>query len=343
MKTGILLINLGTPRAPDIRAVRQYLAEFLSDPLVIDVPWLLRMIILYGLILPFRPRQSAKAYQAIWTDKGSPLLVNSQKFASQLQQHLGDSFHVSLGMRYGEPALEKAIAELKAAHCEKLVILPLFPQYSGAATQSALQKAQQLVADWNIKVRVINYFYHHPAYQQAIASVVTRYWQASDAEFLLFSYHGLPERQLAKSGCKLQQCDRIQNCLLQQPDLSHCYRAQCFATTAAIVKRMQLAQNQYQSSFQSRLGKAKWIQPYTDKILEDLYQRGIKKLMVVCPAFVADCLETLEEIGLRLKAQWLSLGGTSLELVPCLNAEPEWIDAAAVIVKERALKVRNDE
>ncbi len=330
MKTGVLLVNLGTPASPEVPDVRRYLAEFLSDPLVIDVPWVLRMMIVYGFILPFRPKQSAEAYQQIWTEDGSPLLVNTQKFSDSLQKALGDDFCVVLGMRYGQPSLSQAAKRLM--HCERLIVLPLFPQYSEAATGSALKKARELLLSFQGNIKIIDYFYQQPAYQQAMIDWIKSHWQSSHAEYLLFSYHGLPERQLAKSGCDKTQCDRVRSCLVQQPQLSRCYRAQCFATTEAIASGMALSDSEYQTAFQSRLGKAQWIVPYTDQVIESLYQRGIRRLMVVCPSFVADCLETLEEIGLRLKEQWLAMGGESLVLVPCLNAESVWVKAAVDLI-----------
>ncbi len=334
-KTAVLLVNLGTPDAPTVSAVRSYLAEFLSDPLVIDVPWLLRMLIVYGFILPFRPRQSAAAYQAIWTSQGSPLLVNSRDFAEQLQSVLGEEFKVVLGMRYGKPSIQQVVASLTTEDCDSIVVLPLFPQYSDAATGSALKKVAQVLAKTPYRYKTIRCFYQDLGYQEAMATQIQSYWNKAEAQFLLFSYHGLPERQLAKAGCQLTHCDRIRSCLQQQANLKNCYRAQCFATTAAIAKRMSLKEEQYQTAFQSRLGRASWIKPYTDGILEELRKRHITRLLVVCPSFVADCLETLEEIALRLEEQWLAMGGECLQLVPCLNARPSWVNAAANLLRHR--------
>lgn len=330
MKKGILLINLGTTAAPDASAVRRYLAEFLSDPMVIDVPWLLRMLIVYGFVLPFRPKKTAEAYEKIWTQQGSPLLVHSKQFAEKLQAALGASFKVALGMRYGQPSIQSAVMQLKNSACQTITALPLFPQYSAAATGSALKKLTEVYSDF----QEIRYFYHQNAYQAVLANLIEHYWKSESPEFLLFSYHGLPERQLTKSGCDPDCCDRVQNCLRQAPNLADCYRAQCFATTEAVVKKMQLTETQYQTAFQSRLGRAKWIQPYTDAVLTHLRQRGVTRLMVACPSFVADCLETLEEIGIRLKAQWLAMGGEKFSLVPSLNADPVWVNAAADMIKE---------
>lgn len=305
---GILLINLGTPDAPTVPAVRRYLDEFLSDPYVITLPKLLRDILVKGIILPTRPKKSAHAYQQIWTDSGSPLLVHSKALKNKLQEKLGGNYQVALGMRYANPTIESAVLELQQSNCGKVIVLPLFPQYSGAATQSAIDCAMRAFAKLNYtpSMHVIEDFHQDDFYIQAISKMIGDALYKNPSDFLLLSYHGLPQRQI----------DSHKN-----------YQAQCFTTSLRIAQALGLSSENYATSFQSRLGLAKWIQPYTDNVVKDLRKKGIKKLTVACPSFVADCLETLEEINMRLREQWLELGGESFEMIPCLNAEDEWVES----------------
>ncbi len=335
---GVLLINLGTPRAPTVRAVRAYLKEFLSDPLVIDVPWLVRQILLRAVILPFRPKQSAHAYQQIWTDEGSPLLVHSLQFKDALQTVLGDEYRVELGMRYGEPTIQAAVQKLYKKGCHKVLVFPMFPQYSSAASGSALLAAKsqlQAFGDF-FQMKVCASFFDEPCYASSVAKMLTSVVAQERPDCVLFSYHGLPERQLSKAGCSTASCDRRASCLQQQPDLAHCYRAQCFKTTELVAASAGLTAAQVETSFQSRLGRTEWIHPYTDEMLPELRARGISRLVVISPSFVADCLETLEELGMRLRAQWLAMGGESFTLVPCLNAAPHWVNAFADLIRTAA-------
>lgn len=318
---GLLLANLGTPNSFDIKHVKHYLREFLSDPRVIDLPTALRFILVNFFIIPFRSKNTAHAYQAIWTSEGSPLLTNSQDLARQVQAKVGAKVKVALSMRYGKPSLIEAVNELK--ECSSLTILPLYPQYSSAATGSCIEQITQILTSQDIipSFRVIRDFYNHQAYIQALAKFIKIHKPAE--HHLLFSYHGLPERQLAKSCPKL--------CSAACPPVSvktqGCYRAQCFQTTELVAGTLQLNAQQYSTAFQSRLGKTPWIKPYTDELLNELITKGIKKLSIVCPSFVADCLETLEEIGIRTKEQWLQLGGNEFNLIPCLNSDALWVDA----------------
>lgn len=329
MTTGVLLINLGTPDAPAKKAVRSYLRQFLMDPRVIDLPKLVRAILVYGLIIPFRTKSSTHAYQSIWTAEGSPLLVYGEQLQARLAETLGEDFQVVLGMRYGNPSIPAAVARLKA--CKKIIVLPLFPQYASAANGSAIQCAlEALKQSWNLPdIHVISQFYQDPGFIAAFSAQIAAHKQPDD--FLLMSYHGLPERHLDKSQCQAA-CDRVSACPAVSKNNAFCYRAQCYATARLLADALQLSDKQYTVAFQSRLGKVPWIKPYTDEILSDLLTQGHKNLSVVCPAFVADCLETLEEIGMRLKAQWQSLGGERLTLVPCLNAEGAWVSALKTMV-----------
>lgn len=327
MKTGLLLINLGTPDAPHKKAVRAYLKEFLSDPRVIDLPALARWLLLHLFILPFRPKKSAEAYEKIWTAAGSPLLINTEKLAASLQNKLGAQMTVVFGMRYGKPSIQAAIEKL--AHCDKIIILPLFPQYSSAATGSALETALKIFANkTNIpELQIINQFYDQAWFIDPYANLIQKNLHEFKSDFVLFSYHGLPERQIEKSGCTLTHCDRQQNCPAINTANKYCYRAQCFATTQLLAEKLNLKPEQFATSFQSRLGKTPWIKPYTDIILPELCSNGIKRLAVVCPSFTADCLETLEEIAIRAEQQWLDLGGAAFLQVPCLNADEGWVEA----------------
>jgi ferrochelatase len=326
MKHGLLLVNIGTPAAPTKRAVWRYLSEFLRDPRVITLPSLLRYLLLYCFILPFRTRRSTMAYQAIWTAEGSPMLCHGFKFAAKLQQKLPAGYHVALGMRYGNPSIQEALDSLK--DCERITVLPLYPQYSSAANGSSIEKVLQLLAkEINIpSLTVIREFYTHPSFIAAEAELIKPY--IAEHDHILFSYHGIPEDHLHQSGCKTICTDQ---CPVGWE--KNCYRAQCQRTTSLIATQLQLDKAQYSTAFQSRLGKTEWIKPYTDKVLSDLLRRGIKRIAVVCPSFVADCLETLEEIAIRLQEQWLAMGGEVLTLVPCLNENDRWVDAVVDMVR----------
>lgn len=335
MKKGVLLINLGTPNKPTTGAVRHYLREFLMDTRVIDLPAWLRGILVYGFILPFRPKQSAHAYQAIWTKQGSPLRTISEQCQQQLQQHLGNEYYVELGMRYGNPSIESALKKLQQNPIEQILVLPLFPQYSSAATGSAIEKTLSLLKKQaNIpSIKIIHQFYQHPEFIKAYSQHIQSFH--GNTGFVLFSYHGLPERQIIKNNdCIKNTCDLKQHC----PPINHnnhgCYRAQCYETSRLLANALQLKTNQYQTSFQSRLGRLPWIKPYTDEILSQLYHQGIRNLTVISPSFVCDCLETLEEIGIRAKQQWLNLGGKEFTLIPSLNTQSAWIAALGNIIKE---------
>lgn len=322
-KTGILLINLGTPDHCDPPSVRRYLKEFLSDPRVIDLPYSLRWLLLHAVILPFRPKKTAEAYQQIWSE-GSPLLKHSEALRDALRKKLGEQYCVALGMRYGNPSIASALEELK--DCERLIILPLFPQYSSAATGSALEKTLSLLSQhWNIpEIITVSDFYEDAGFIQAYADVIRDAIAGKKIDLVLFSYHGLPERHIKKSGC-VKSCVN-EACPKIDSENRFCYRAQCYATSHALAKSLGLAPEQYAVSFQSRLGRTPWIKPYTDELLVRLIQKGIRHIAVACPSFVADCLETLEEIGIRGKEQWKQLGGETFVLVPCLNGDAGWVE-----------------
>lgn len=322
-KTAILLINLGTPDAPTIPAVRNYLNQFLMDPDVIDIPAIARFILVKGIILRFRPKQSAEAYKQIWTDKGSPLLVHSLELRDTLKTKLNNEL-IELGMRYGNPSIKSALDKLMQHKPDKLIVLPLFPQFSQAATQSALKAFHHAFKPYRgqVALQIIREFYDDPEFIQGYANLIQQHFHPDKHEHLLMSYHGLPVKHLSKTGCHHvhTHCKESQGCPPMGDDNRDCYRAQCYATSHAIADKLHLKPEDYSISFQSRLGRTPWIKPYTDFHLEDLRKRSITRLAIVCPSFVADCLETLEEIGIRAREQWLKLGGDALTVIPCLNA-----------------------
>ncbi|RUQ84989.1 ferrochelatase [Legionella septentrionalis] len=320
MQHGLLLLNLGTPASPDVPAVRRYLRQFLADKRVIALPAPLRYLLLYGIILPFRPKQTARAYKAIWTEHGSPLLYHGKKLADKLQAELGTNCKVVLAMRYGEPSIAKALQELHS--CDHITILPLYPQYSSAATGSTLEEVmRQLSIRSTIPfLNIIRDFHQFPGFIQAQAAKIKPY--LNDHDYILLSYHGLPENHLLKNACKTH-CQT--GCNKKSPGHPSCYRAQCIKTSTLLALELQLRQHQFGMSFQSRLGKTPWIKPYTDHMLTELARRGIKRLAVACPSFVSDCLETLEEIGMRAREDWQKLGGEKFTLIPCVNDDDVWV------------------
>lgn len=325
-KKGVLLINIGTPDRCDWISVFRYLKQFLQDPRVINLSWLIRWLFVHSLILPFRTKKTLQAYRKIWLEAGSPLWVYSLQLQEQLSRTLGEAYQVVIGMRYGNPTIKDAYDKLKT--CESLTIVPLFPQYSSAATGSAIEHVLTIISrQWNIpKMSIHRDFYNHPGFISAYAEVIKNYFMPKKPDYLLFSYHGLPERHMVKSGCQ-SICRTPETCTKIIADNQFCYRAQCFETTHLLAQALDLQENEFGVSFQSRLGKTAWIKPYTDLVLPALIQKGIKKLAIVCPSFVSDCLETLEEVNIRAREQWLALGGHEFICIPCLNVHPLWIQA----------------
>jgi ferrochelatase len=339
LRIGALLINLGTPNSPRVSHVRRYLREFLSDPLVLDMPAVQRWLLLNFVILPFRPRRSARAYAKVWMPEGSPLLVHGRALRDRLAEKLGAEYVVELAMRYGKPSIPAALERLAAADLARIVALPLFPQHSAATAGSTLTSLQRAVAAIGDLPPVdgIGPFYGAPGFISAFAAVARPRLDAFRPDFVLFSFHGLPERQLLRADRSGSHCLASETCCDDLGDVNRdCYRAQCFATARALAAALELGAEAHSVAFQSRLGRTPWIGPHTDRVLPQLAQRGVKRLAVICPAFVADCLETLEEIGIRARAQWLALGGEELSLVPSLNADPAWVGAVADMVRSAA-------
>lgn len=337
--TGVLLVQLGTPDSTDVSDVRTYLREFLSDPRVIDLPAAARALLLNAVILPFRPRRSAEQYEKIWTEQGSPLTIHTEGLSRELQQALGDGYRVAYGMRYQNPPIESAVTRLAAANCDRIVVLPLFPQYASASTGSALEETLRVVGKrWNVpEIATISDFFEDPGFIRSVAEVARPHLEAFQPDHVILSYHGLPEKQVKKSDPTGEWCLARPDCCDQMVEANRfCYRAQCFATSRALAAELGLDDHRHSTSFQSRLAGQKWIEPYTDGELAGLYKAGARRLAVLTPSFTADCLETLEEIGIRLREQWEGLGGEELMAVPCVNAEPVWVAAVAEMVRRAA-------
>jgi ferrochelatase len=338
-KTGVLLVNLGTPDSPSVKDVRKYLFEFLNDPRVIDIPAIARFLLVNLIIVPFRAPKSAKIYKELWTNnglpdgrKGSPILYYGKSAKEKLQQALGDDFDVRLAMRYQKPSMDGVLAEMYKKNLEKIIIVPLFPQYASATTGSIIEKAMKIISKWWIvpEIKFINQFYDDNNYINTVIEKAKRY-NLDEYDHILFSYHGLPIRQVDKvykdgTLCEEHNCESEINETNQ-----YCYKATCYATTRLIAEKLKLKTEQYTVCFQSRLDK-KWLEPFADKIVIEQAKKGAKKLLVFSPAFVADCLETLVEIGKEYQQLFEEHGGEKVQLVESLNDHPMWIDTLKQIV-----------
>lgn len=331
-KTGVIIGNLGTPKSPSVGDVKKYLKQFLMDPYVIDKPYWFRALLVYGIIAPLRSRASAHAYSTVWTPEGSPLLVFSQKVVAKVQALLGNNFKVVLGMRYGNPSIAEALEQVKA--CEQILLFPQYPQYAESSTQTWLDDAYIQIKKQNISapVSAISSFYAAEEYLSALASLVKREIAGKNIDMLLMSYHGLPERHVKKLDPSKMHCLKKANCCEQMNENNQlCYRAHCYYVSRELAQRLEL--KKYEVSFQSRLGRDPWIKPFTDHVIEELPKKGIKKLAVVMPAFTVDCLETLEEINDRARAQFLKAGGESFYAIRCLNDDDEWMSQLTKLIQ----------
>jgi len=344
-RPGLLLVNLGTPKAPTSAALRPYLREFLLDRRVIDVPALQRNAIVRLFILPFRPRKSAEAYGKIWTAEGSPLLVHSKALRDKGRSRLGDGVVVELAMRYGSPSIGEALSSLRARGVDRIVVFPLYPQYSSAATGSTTEAAYREAGRlWNTPyLQIIPPFFHHAGYLDAVSGAARPVIDRVRPEKVFFSFHGVPERQIVKGDdAPGGRCLRRDDCCDHLTDVNrNCYRAQCFATARALADRLGLGPDQAVVCFQSRLGRTPWIRPYTDEVLAEHARAGVRRAVILSPAFVADCLETLEELGMRGAETWREHGGETLALAPCPNADDTWADAVAGIAREQSAWIRD--
>jgi protoporphyrin/coproporphyrin ferrochelatase len=336
-RKGLLLVNLGTPDAPHTGPVRRYLREFLSDPRVVDIHPVGRWFLLNFIILPFRSPKSAHAYRTVWTEQGSPLMVHSKALTAAVAERLSGQYEVELAMRYGNPSLPDAVARLRAKGVTEFTVLPLYPQEAASSSGSSLARTYEVLSEpWDVpNVRAVPAFHSHPAFLDAFTEVARPVITGMRADHVLFSFHGVPERHIRKSDPSGKHCLASQGCCDVLTDANrHCYRAQCFATARGLASRLGLGPEGWSVSFQSRLGRTPWVKPYTDVVLPELAARGVKRLAVMCPAFVADCLETVEEVAIRGREQFLASGGEELNLVPSLNSHPAWVDTVVQLVRE---------
>ncbi len=338
-KTCVLLINLGTPDSPSVKDVKKYLSEFLNDPRVIDINPIGRFFLVNFIIVPFRAPKSAKIYKELWTEKGmpagrqgSPILIYGESVKEKLQKELGSDFEVELAMRYQNPSLDEVCARMEKKGYKKIIILPLFPQYASASTGSAIDKAMKLISKWWVipEIKIISQFYDDEDYLNCVIEQSKKY-NLNEYDHILFSYHGLPVRQVDKvysdgKPCSDHKCDEEIN-----DDNIYCYKATCYATTRLLAEKLNLPKERYTVCFQSRLDKD-WLEPFSDKVVEEWAKKGAKKLLVFSPAFVADCLETTIEIGKEYQDLFVKHGGEKVQLVESLNDHPMWIDTLNKLV-----------
>ena len=332
---GVLLVNLGSPESPTAKDVKPYLDEFLMDKYVIDVPFLLRALLVRGIILRKRPEKSAAAYAKIWTKEGSPLIVISKKMHEKVQQLV--DIPVALAMRYGTMTIQKGLQELKDKGVTEVMLLPLYPQHAMASTVTILELAEDLRKKHfpEMKFTIVPAFYNKPDYIKALANSMKKYLDTFEYDHLLFSYHGIPERHIRKTDITKSHC-KIDGSCCNKPSPAHefCYRHQCYETTRQVVELLSIPKEKYSQTFQSRLAGDKWLTPYTDVEVNKMPEKGIKKLAVVTPAFVADCLETLEEIAMEASHQFKENGGEEFLAIPCMNDGDEWCETVANWIKD---------
>jgi len=332
-KKGVLLVNLGTPDGPNRGAVYRYLKQFLSDRRVIDVPWLPRNILVHGIIAPFRSGSSSKLYKKLWTPEGSPLKVYGEELTEGVKELLGEEYEVELAMRYQSPSMESALDKLLAKQVHEIIVFPLFPQYASASTGSVHEEVMRLLTkrDTIPNIKLINSYYDHEPMIDVFVENARKY-DINSYDHILFSYHGLPQRQLKKAD-SCNHCLKVDNCCETISIKNQfCYSAQCHGTSYAIAEKLGLTKDQYTICFQSRLGYDPWAQPYTSQIIEDRAEKGDKRLLVFCPAFVADCLETTIEVLDEYQEEFEEKGGEHLDLVESLNGHPKWIEAVKDLI-----------
>jgi len=338
LEHGIILMNLGSPASTKVGDVRRYLNEFLMDERVIDLPYLRRLLLVRGIIAPFRAPKSAEAYREVWTPEGSPLIVHTRLLRDAVQELVDDP--VAIAMRYGKPTVDDAFRELleRRPGLEEVTLAPLYPHYArssyGTAAEHAM--ARHRAGKYPFRLRLVEPFYKEPGYIAALAAHIKPYL-TDGFDQLLFSYHGVPERHVRKDDVTGSHCLATPDCCLTpSPAHGRCYRHHCLMTTARVVEALGLPEGKYGVSFQSRLGRDPWLRPFTDQRLAELPKEGVKRLLVISPAFVSDCLETLEELGMRGKEDFLAAGGESYTLIPCLNERPEWVRVLAGYVRAPA-------
>ncbi len=327
-------MNLGSPASTAVKDVRKYLGEFLMDGRVIDIPYLARLLLVRGIIAPSRAHRSAKAYQKIWWKEGSPLVQLTTGLREAVQQNF--DIPVVVAMRYGSPSAKEAYEKLllKCPNLTEVVLMPLYPHYAMSSYETAVEhmKAVHKKSNYLFTLKTVEPFYNNPGYIQAFAEHIKPYLQKG-FDHLLFSFHGIPERHIKKSDTTKQHCLQVENCC-SVDSVAHatCYKHQCLVTAHLTAAALGLPKEKYSFSFQSRLGRDPWLKPYTDFRLKDMPGEGIKKLLIICPAFVSDCLETLEEIAMEGKETFMHAGGESYEMIPCLNLDPMWIAAVTTLI-----------
>ena len=334
-KKGVLLVNLGTPDSPSVADVRKYLNEFLMDERVIDINPINRTLLVKGIIVPFRGPKSAKIYKEVWTENGSPLLYFSVRAKELLQERMGKEYIVELAMRYQSPSIERALKSLQDQQVEEIRVVPLFPQYASASTGSVIQKVMKLVSQWQTipNISFVNSFHDNEGMLNVFAENALKY-QPESFDHILFSFHGLPERQLSKADHSEKYCLQVPNCCDRFNEVNRfCYSAQCHHTARLLAEKLNIPKERYTICFQSRLGNSPWKKPYTIEVLEELAKKGAKRLLVLSPAFVADCLETNYEIAREYNEEFQKWGGEKIQLVESLNDNPKWIEALEGIVK----------
>ncbi|MBI1647088.1 ferrochelatase [Capnocytophaga sp. 051621] len=336
-KKGVLLVNVGSPDSPAVKDIKRYLREFLMDERIIDLPYLLRYTLVNGIILNTRPPKTSKAYQKIWWNEGSPLIVITKRLTEKIQQQV--SVPVVMAMRYGNPNIASGLQQLHDQGVDEVLLMPLYPQYAMATTQTIEVFAQQLVKKQFPKMKLIKFpaFFHRSEYIEALAEVTRKYLENNPCDHLLFSYHGVPERHLRKTSPTPAHKNIVENtscCNPYSEEGKYCYRSHCFETTRLLAEKLELKENTYSQSFQSRLGNDKWITPFTADKIAQLAQQGVKKLAVITPAFVTDCVETLEEIEMAGGKTFRENGGEEFKMVPCLNDSNLWVHALSKWINE---------
>jgi len=335
MKTGVLLIQLGTPDSPSVKDVRKYLSEFLNDPRVIDIPTVARFFLVNGIIVPFRAPKSAKIYQQLWTKEGSPLLLYSKSLQKKLQAAFENGVDIHLAMRYQSPSMENVLEEMRKKNYGRVILLPLFPQYASATTGSAIDKAMKIIRQWWVipEIRTISQFYNDEGFINCFVEKGKRY-NINEYDHVLFSYHGLPVRQVDKVYVDGKLC-ADHNCENEiTAENKFCYKAACYATTRLIAEKLNLPTEKYTVCFQSRLDK-NWLEPFADKTIIAQAERGAKKILVFSPAFVADCLETIIEIGHEYQQLFVEHGGEKVQLVESLNDSDAWVEALKKLIQKQ--------
>ncbi len=335
-KRGVILMNLGSPDSTEVRDVRKYLDEFLMDERVIDSPYILRSILVKGIITPFRSPKSAEAYSTIWTENGSPLVYITRQLKEALAPVMNEP--IAVAMRYGNPDMKSAYEDIlkQMPDVEEIILLPLYPHYAMSSFETASVHAQKVFKDegYSFKIKIVRPFYNHPAYITALAESMRPYI-TDNANHLLFSYHSIPEGHIIKSDITRSHCFQSGDCCVKDsPAHDYCYRHQCLTTTKLVTEKLGISNERYSVAFQSKLGRAEWLKPATTMRMEQMPKEGNKNLTVVCPSFVSDCLETLEEIEVREKENFMNAGGESFTYIPCMNTRAAWVDAVVELIND---------